>query len=856
MLLPHVLRQFFFHHFTIFFCRRNIHRALQKCELQPTRYCWQLLTSRSRIIVNNLPLNVDEQKLKAHFAKGHKGESLTITDVKIIKTKDGRSRRFGFIGFNSDDEAKSAVKQFNLTFIGTTRIKVDFAEDFREKPVKRSREESRPDAPKKLKEAKSEKKDEEPVDERIEEYMSLMRPRQEQKTWANDMKMTYATEDPVSAKDIASPPPVEGESDDEYETIPQKIQETEALEDEPMISLAELGNEQTEEVENDGFAKDENVSDLEWLKMRSQRIKEDVNGEPSKEKSEEDDISENPRLQKLAEKKKLSEEKLEEDVKSDFDIAAEKIAKTGRLFLRNLPYNSTEEQFRELFSKYGSLEEVHLPVDPKSGKSKGFLYVQFSNSQDAVDAFENEDRNVFHGRILHILPADPKRENRLDEIDMKNLPLKKQQELKRKANAAKHQFSWNSLYLNSDAVMESVAARMGVSKSELINPDSADSAVKQAIAETSVINNVKQYFESKGVNLESFSKKEKSDLVILVKNFPYNTTIEEITDLFAQYGDLRKVLLPPDGGIAMVVFKTAPQARAAFTKLAYRRFKTGILYLEKGPKGLFDEESNDNDDNSVAQVVKEAKISANDLLEAKADVDDKEAVFNGPTVSIFVKNLSFSTSSADLGKAFGPLEGFATAKVQMKPDSKNPGKLLSMGFGFVEFKDKESADTALDVMQGHVLAGHKLQLKLSHRGQNVDSGSQPKISGKPKSKIIIKNIPFEASKKDIQKLLGSFGQLRTLRMPQKFNKSARGFAFAEFITHKEAENAMKSLQGTHLLGRRLVMEYAQQDATNAEEELSRLEAKVQKQVTRETLQGLRLTGKRNLDLDDEEEGFE
>lgn len=801
-------------------------------------------------------MNVDEQKLKAHFAKGYKGEPLTITDVKIIKNKDGRSRRFGFIGFNSDEEAKSAVKQFNLTFIGTTRLKVDFADDFREKPAKRFRQETRPEAPKKLKEEKSEKKDDEVVDERIEEYMALMRPRQEQKTWANDMTMTFAGDEPAPANESTNLPSVENESDDEYENVPQISQNPKILEDEPMISLTELGNEQNEDKEDDdGLAKDENVSDMEWLKMRSQRIKEEGNGEAVKDKPEDDDISENPRLQKLAQRKKLSEEHTE-DVKSEFDIAAEKIAKTGRLFLRNLPYNSTEEQYRELFSKYGSLDEVHLPIDSKTGKSKGFLYVQFSNHQDAVEAYENEDRNVFHGRILHILPADPKRENRLDEIDIKNLPLKKQQELKRKANAAKHQFSWNSLYLNSDAVMESVAARMGVSKSELINPDSTDSAVKQAIAETSVINNVKQYFEGKGVNLESFSKKEKSDLIILVKNFPFNTTIEEITDLFAKYGDLRKVLLPPDGGIAMVVFKTAPQARAAFTKLAYRRFKTGILYLEKGPKGLFDEENNDDDGSSVAQVVKEAKVSANDLLEAKEDADENEAKYSGPTVSIFVKNLSFSTTSADLGKAFNPLEGFATAKVQMKPDAKNPGKLLSMGFGFVEFKDKESADTALDVMQGHVLAGHKLQLKLSHRGQNVDSGSQPKISGKPKSKIIIKNIPFEASKRDIQKLLGSFGQLRTLRMPQKFNKSARGFAFAEFITHKEAENAMKSLQGTHLLGRRLVMEYAQQDALNAEEELSRLEAKVQKQVTRETLQGLRLTGKRNLDLEDEDEGFE
>jgi RNA recognition motif-containing protein len=39
------------------------------------------------------------------------------------------------------------------------------------------------------------------------------------------------------------------------------------------------------------------------------------------------------------------------------------ISKTGRLFLRNLPYQATEADLADLFEDFGELSEVHLVVD-------------------------------------------------------------------------------------------------------------------------------------------------------------------------------------------------------------------------------------------------------------------------------------------------------------------------------------------------------------------------------------------------------------------------------------------------------------------------------------------------------------
>lgn len=48
-------------------------------------------------------------------------------------------------------------------------------------------------------------------------------------------------------------------------------------------------------------------------------------------------------------------------------------------------------------------------------------------------------------------------------------------------------------------------------------------------------------------------------------------------------------------------------------------------------------------------------------------------------------------------------------------------------------------------------------------------------------------------------------------MPKKFDGNHRGFAFLEFTTKQEAANALDGVGGTHLYGRRLVVEYAEAD---------------------------------------------
>ena len=51
-----------------------------------------------------------------------------MTDVQL-KYKNGIFRRFGFVGYKKEDDAKAALDYFNNTFIGSSRIQVELCAD-------------------------------------------------------------------------------------------------------------------------------------------------------------------------------------------------------------------------------------------------------------------------------------------------------------------------------------------------------------------------------------------------------------------------------------------------------------------------------------------------------------------------------------------------------------------------------------------------------------------------------------------------------------------------------------------------------------------------------------------------------
>jgi len=81
----------------------------------------------SRLIVKNLPPYVTPDRLRQHFQQKGAPEG-TLTDAKVSMKRDGTSRRFGFVGFKTAQEAARAKEWFDKTFIDSVRIDVSIVE--------------------------------------------------------------------------------------------------------------------------------------------------------------------------------------------------------------------------------------------------------------------------------------------------------------------------------------------------------------------------------------------------------------------------------------------------------------------------------------------------------------------------------------------------------------------------------------------------------------------------------------------------------------------------------------------------------------------------------------------------------
>lgn len=476
----------------------------------------------SRVIVKGLPKYLKEDRLKETFEKRlfEKHQSTDVksllTDVRIMKNRDGESRRFAFVGFRDEDDAFDCVRHFNGAYVDTSKIEVSMAKSFADPRVPQPMREKRREALKRLREREEElladkkpKSDKKVGDKKhnidaeiaknkqLQEFINTMKPSSQITSWetvesaketdANvgeglDAETPSEGSNPLLSQALAlkkNEGHVEqgvyklpgNDSDDEYVSL-NPMEKSKDENESQMMSLDMFETKPADD-ETDNMATDQAVSDSDWLKNRRVRIRDGEDGPASQNKAADNSnkAEDAPATRDL--------EPVEEEI-SEEERALAKIKETGRLFLRNILYTATEEDFRNLFAPYGKLEEVHVAIDTRTGQSKGFAYVLFKNPDDAVNAFIELDKQIFQGRLLHILPADSKKTHRLDEFDLKNLPLKKQRELKRKSSGAHQTFSWNSLYMNQDAVLGSVAAKLGMQKSDLIDAENSSSAVKQA----------------------------------------------------------------------------------------------------------------------------------------------------------------------------------------------------------------------------------------------------------------------------------------------------------------------------------------------------------------------------------------
>lgn len=79
-----------------------------------------------------------------------------------------------------------------------------------------------------------------------------------------------------------------------------------------------------------------------------------------------------------------------------------------KLYVGNLPYSTTEEDLRTLFSQAGAVASVALIKDRFTGDSKGFAFVEMETQEDAQKAISQLNGTKLGDREAKVNLARPR----------------------------------------------------------------------------------------------------------------------------------------------------------------------------------------------------------------------------------------------------------------------------------------------------------------------------------------------------------------------------------------------------------------------------------------------------------------
>jgi len=76
-----------------------------------------------------------------------------------------------------------------------------------------------------------------------------------------------------------------------------------------------------------------------------------------------------------------------------------------KLYVGNLSFQTTEDELRDLFAQFGSIDSVRIITDRDTGRSKGFGFVEMQEGAD--NAIAQLHGREFNGRSLTVNEARP-----------------------------------------------------------------------------------------------------------------------------------------------------------------------------------------------------------------------------------------------------------------------------------------------------------------------------------------------------------------------------------------------------------------------------------------------------------------
>ncbi|KAK1651153.1 hypothetical protein QYE76_068958 [Lolium multiflorum] len=287
---------------------------------------------------------------------------------------------------------------------------------------------------------------------------------------------------------------------------------------------------------------------------------------------------------------------------------------------------------------------------------------------------------------------------------------------------------------------------------------------------------------------------------VFIKNFSDHIDNVILQELFSKFGEILscKVARNEDGtsrGYGFVQFAAQESADIAIENLNNSYFEGKQLH--------------------VAHFVKKSERSANN--------DDKYT-------NLYMKNLDDDMTEELIKLKFSQFGPIISVKIMKRDDG------TSKGFGFVSFKNPESAKKAKEAMNGMALGSKTLYVaraqKKAERKQYLQLLHEEKrneiITKSNGSNVYIKNISDKVDDDTLRERFDEYGNITSVKIMRDDKGISKGFGFVCYATPDEANCAVGNMRGVMFYGKPLYVAIAQRK----EDRKARLEQRFAEFATR------------------------
>ncbi|PVU94380.1 hypothetical protein BB561_002600 [Smittium simulii] len=363
---------------------------------------------------------------------------------------------------------------------------------------------------------------------------------------------------------------------------------------------------------------------------------------------------------------------------------------SASLYVGELDESVTEAMLYELFSMIGSVSSIRVCRDALTRRSLGYAYVNFHSRSDGERALETLNYTEIKGRPCRIMwsQRDPAiRRTGDSNIFIKNLDESID-------NKALHDtFSAFGNILSCKVAVDAEGKSLGYGFVHYENREASDNAISSV---NGMLLNEKQVFVGYHVSRKDrLSKAEEMRnrfTNVFVKNLDINMTEEEVTELFAKYGEITSAIIQktPEGVSRGFGFINFDDHEAAFNAVE------SLHDTEVYGKKLF-----------VSRAQKKAERE--DELRRQYELLKLEKLSKYQGVNLYIKNFDDDVDDEKLRNEFAVYGVITSAKVMRDENGK------SKGFGFVCFSSPDETTKAVSEMNNRMWGNKPIYVALAQR---------------------------------------------------------------------------------------------------------------------------------------------